>query len=62
MLQLHNDLNPSQKRERQWSETCMYVSIAPEGQIERENKDMAKKTLKKSKKLQSAKTLRSSIE
>jgi hypothetical protein len=40
----------------------MYVSIAPEGQIERENKDMAKKTLKKSKKLQSAKTLRSNIE
>jgi len=33
------------------------MSIAPEGQSERENKDMAKKALKKSKKLQSTKTL-----
>jgi len=38
------------------------TTSAPEGQLERENKDMAKKTLKKSKKLQSAKTLRSNIE
>jgi hypothetical protein len=41
-----------------WRVDCIQRSIAPEGQIERENTDMAKKTLKKSKKLQSAKTLR----
>jgi len=33
------------------------VASAPEGQLERENKDMAKKTLKKSKKLESTKPL-----
>ena len=33
------------------------TSIAPEGHLERENKDMAKKTLKKSKKLESTKPL-----
>jgi len=35
----------------------MPLDIAPEGQLERENKDMAKKTLKKAKKLQSTKSL-----
>jgi hypothetical protein len=35
----------------------MLLDIAPEGQLERENKDMAKKTLKKAKKLQSTKSL-----
>jgi hypothetical protein len=35
----------------------MLPDIAPEGQLERENKDMAKKTLKKAKKLQSTKSL-----
>lgn len=33
------------------------AATAPEGQFERENKDMAKKTLKKSKKLESTKPL-----
>jgi hypothetical protein len=42
---------------REWRVDCIHKSIAPEGQLERENKDMAKKTLKKSKKLQSTKTL-----
>jgi len=42
---------------REWRVDCIQMSIAPEGQLERENKDMAKKTLKKSKKLQSTKTL-----
>jgi hypothetical protein len=41
----------------QWRVDCTWIGIAPEGQLERENKDMAKKTLKKSKKLQSTKSL-----
>jgi len=39
----------------------MLLDIAPEGQFERENKDMAKKTLKKAKKLQSTKSLTNRI-
>jgi len=40
----------------QWRTDCIHVGIAPEGQM-RGRKTMAKKTLKKSKKLESTKPL-----
>ena len=55
-LKIPNNLGAADPFHVEWRASCIQESIAPEGHLERENK-MAKKSLKKSKKLESTKPL-----
>lgn len=55
-LKIPNNLGAADPFNVEWRASCIQKSIAPEGHFERENK-MAKKSLKKSKKLESTKPL-----